>query len=64
MDVIFAFPGVNEAIIAGMDKISLQGWLIKTFNENGYYLLCPFLFGMMGWMLYKTALKKSEIEME
>jgi hypothetical protein len=55
---------VNEAIAAGMDKISLQGWLIKTFNENGYYLLGAFLFGVMGWMLYKTALKKSEIEME
>ncbi|MDB5280419.1 MAG: family oligopeptide transporter [Ferruginibacter sp.] len=64
MGVIFAFLGVNEAIAAGMDKISLQGWLIKTFNENGYYLLGAFLFGLMGWMLYKTAMKKSEIEME
>ncbi|MDN3658443.1 oligopeptide transporter, OPT family [Ferruginibacter paludis] len=64
MGVIFAFLGVNEAIAAGMDKISLQGWLIKTFTENGYYLLGAFLFGVMGWMLYKTAMKKSEIEME
>jgi OPT family oligopeptide transporter len=64
MGVIFAFLSVNEAIAARMQKISMQGWLIKTISENGYYLLGAFLFGMMGWMLYKIAMKKPEIEME
>ena len=64
MGVIFAFLSVNEAIAAGMEKISVQSWLIKILSENGYYLLGAFLFGFMGWMLYKTAMKKSEIEME
>lgn len=58
MGVIFAFLGVNEALAASMDKISLQGWLIKTFHENGYYLLGACLFGMMGWMLYKNSFEK------
>jgi OPT family oligopeptide transporter len=64
MGVIFAFLSVNEAIANSMEKISLQGWLIKILSENGYYLLGAFLFGLMGWMLYKTAMKKAEIEME
>ncbi|WP_301921506.1 OPT family oligopeptide transporter [Ferruginibacter sp.] len=64
MGVIFAFLSVNEAIANSMEKISLQSWLIKILSENGYYLLGAFLFGLMGWMLYKTAMKKAEIEME
>jgi hypothetical protein len=42
MGVIFAFPEVNEAIIAGMDKISLQGWLIKPLMKMG--ITCCVLF--------------------
>lgn len=64
MGVIFAFLSVNEAIANKMQKISAQGWLIKMLSQNGYYLLGAFFFGLMGYMLLKTALKKSEIEME
>ncbi len=64
MGVIFAFLGVNEFIAGKLDKISLQGWLTRTISEDGYMLLGALLFGMMGWILYKTAMKKQEIEME
>jgi putative OPT family oligopeptide transporter len=64
MGVIFAFLGVNEAIAGKMEKISMQEWLIKMLSENGYYLLGTFLFGVMAWMLYKFAMKKSEIEID
>lgn len=63
MGVIFAFLGVNEAIAGKMEKVSVQGWLIKVLSENGYFLLGTLLFGMMGWMLYKIAMKKSDIEL-
>jgi hypothetical protein len=62
MGVIFAFLGVNEFIAGKLDKISLEGWLRNTLHDNGYMLLGALMFGMMGWILYKTAMKKSEIE--
>ena len=64
MGVIFAFLGVNEFIAGKLDNLSMQGWLTKLLSENGYMLLGALLFGMMGWMLYKTAMKKNEIEVE
>ena len=60
MGVIFAFLGVNEFIAGKLDKISLQGWLTNLLSQDGYMLLGAFLFGMMAWILYKTAMKKSE----
>ena len=62
MGVIFAFLGVNEFISGKLDKISMEGRLTEILSRDGYMLLGVFLFGMMGWILYKTALKKSEIE--
>ena len=64
MGVIFAFLGVNEYLAGKLDHISMQGWLTNLLSENGYMLLGALLFGMMGWILYKTAMKKSEIVME
>ncbi len=62
MGVIFAFLGVNEFIAGKLDKISLQGWLTNLLSQDGYMLLGAFIFGMMGWILYKTAMKKSDLE--
>ena len=64
MGVIFAFLGVNEFIAGKLDQISMQGWLSHLLSENGYMLLGALLFGTMGWILYKTAMKKSEIVVE
>jgi len=62
MGVIFAFLGVNEFIAGKLDKISIDGWLTNLLSQDGYMLLGAFLFGMMGWILYKTAMKKNDLE--
>jgi OPT family oligopeptide transporter len=61
-----AVAGVIIAFIAGSDSgdkflkhISLEEILSNSFlGVNGYYLLGVLFFAFMGWMLYKTALKK------
>jgi len=36
----------------------MEGALTKSLGEHMYYLLGVAFFAAMGWILYKTALKK------
>ena len=60
-----AVAGVVIAFIVGSDsgekllnKISLEGAISSGIGTNMYYLLGVLFFAVMGWMLYKTAMKK------
>jgi hypothetical protein len=60
-----AVAGVVIAFIAGSDSgdkflknISMEETLSTGLGVNGYYLLGILFFALMGWILYKTALKK------
>jgi len=60
-----AVAGVIIAFIAGSDSgdrflksVSTEGMLSNAMGINGYYLLGVLFFAAMGWILYKTALKK------
>ena len=60
-----AVAGVVIAFIVGSDsgekllnKISLEGAISSGIGTNMYYLLGVLFFAAMGWILYKTAMKK------
>jgi OPT family oligopeptide transporter len=61
-----AVAGVIIAFVSGSDggdrflkTISLEESLEGGLSTNGYYLLGVVFFALMGWMLYRTALKKN-----
>jgi putative OPT family oligopeptide transporter len=64
MGVIFAFLGVNEFISTQLEKISLQHFITQYIHEDGYSILGVLIFGIMGWLLYLAAMKKSEIGLD
>ncbi len=60
-----AVAGVVIAFIVGSDSgekllnaISLEGAISSGIGTNMYYLLGVLFFAAMGWILYKTAMKK------
>ena len=60
-----AVAGVVIAFIVGSDsgekllnKISMESGISGAIGTNMYYLLGVLFFAVMGWMLYKTAMKK------
>ena len=61
-----AVAGVIIAFVSGSDggdrflkAISMEESLSSVLSTNGYYLLGVIFFALMGWMLYRTALKKN-----
>jgi len=62
-----AIAGVIVAFISGsewgnkfLNSVTMEGSISQWLGTNGYYLLGVLFFAAMGWMLYKTALKKTE----
>jgi OPT family oligopeptide transporter len=62
-----AIAGVIVAFVSGsewgnrfLNNVTMEGSISQWLGTNGYYLLGVLFFAAMGWMLYKTALKKSE----
>jgi OPT family oligopeptide transporter len=62
-----AVAGVIIAFFAGSDtgekllnKISLEAGFVNGLSQGGYFLLGTAFFALMGWMLYKVAMKKTE----
>ena len=56
--VIIAFIAGSEGGNKFLNAISLEESLSGSLSTNGYYLLGVVFFALMGWMLYRTALKK------
>jgi len=62
-----AIAGVIVAFVSGsqwgdkfLKSVTMEGSLDDWLGTNGYYLLGVLFFAAMGWMLYRTALKKTE----
>jgi len=60
-----AVAGVIIAFLAGsaggerlLNNVSMENVLHHNLGEGGYFLLGVLFFAAMGWMLYKTALRK------
>ncbi|HSC39505.1 MAG TPA: OPT/YSL family transporter [Chitinophagaceae bacterium] len=58
--VIVAFLMANDSISEQLKKISLENRLTSALGEGGYYLLGTLLFALMGWILYRVGVKRSD----
>ncbi len=61
-----AVAGVVIAFITGtsggekfLQDISMEHGLVNTLSENGYFLLGTLFFALMGFILYRVAMKKT-----
>jgi putative OPT family oligopeptide transporter len=61
MGVLFAFLNVPESTSEFLKKISLEHGLNEALGGGGYMLVGLLFFAVMGWMLYKNGMKKSEV---
>ncbi|HRH60884.1 MAG TPA: OPT/YSL family transporter, partial [Chitinophagaceae bacterium] len=64
MGVLFAFANIPPSVAEWLKKLSAEEWLNENIGQTGYYLLGVAFFALMGYMLYRTALKKEEIVLE
>jgi len=60
MGVIFAFLNIPDKVVAFLKKVSVEGPMTGTLGETGYYLLGIAFFAVMGYALYRAAIKKEE----
>lgn len=62
MGVIVAFMQASDGISKWLADNSKEHTLINMLGENGYQILGVLFFTAMGYILFRTAMKKSEIE--
>jgi len=62
-----AVAGVVIAFITGtsggekfLQNISMEHGLVSTLSENGYFLMGTLFFALMGFILYRVAMKKTD----
>jgi OPT family oligopeptide transporter len=61
MGVLFAFLNIPEKVANYLTKLSVEEGLRSALGgEVGYYLLGIAFFAFMGWMLYRTGMKKDK----
>jgi len=60
MGVIFAFLNIPDKVVAFLKKVSVEGSMTGGLGETGYYLLGIAFFTIMGYVLYRTAIRKEE----
>ncbi len=61
--VIVAILSVNENIAAALLKVSAEHGLTNLLGgETGYYILSIVFFILMGWVLYRVAMKEDKTE--
>jgi OPT family oligopeptide transporter len=59
--VVVALLSVNDNIFKSLQKVSAEHGLTSVFGEGGYAILGVLFFVAMALMLYRQAIKKSEI---
>lgn len=62
MGVLFAILNIPEAIANSLGKLSAEHALVNSIGQVGYYILGVIFFTIMGWMLYRTGMKKTKID--
>jgi putative OPT family oligopeptide transporter len=60
MGVIFAFLNIPDKVVAFLKKVSVEASMTGSLGETGYYLLGVAFFAIMGYVLYRTAIKEEE----
>lgn len=60
--VIVAFLTANDSVNAGLQRISVEHGLSASMGTTGYYLLGVAFFAFMGWVLYRTGMKKTKFD--
>lgn len=63
MGVIVAFMQASDSISAWLHRISREQPLITMLGEGGYHLLGLLFFAGMGYILYSTAMKKTDSDL-
>ncbi len=58
--VLVAILSVNDSIAASLSKVNAEHGLTNMFGENGYYLLGALFFVLMGFVLYRIGIQKTE----
>jgi OPT family oligopeptide transporter len=58
--VLVAILSVNDSITAGLAKINAEHGLTNVLGTNGYYLLGAIFFAVMGFVLYRIGIKKTD----
>lgn len=63
MGVIFAFLNIPEGVANFLAGLSMEHGLVEGIGTLGYYLLGIAFFALMGWMLFRTGMKRdTEVE--
>ncbi|HUM48102.1 MAG TPA: oligopeptide transporter, OPT family, partial [Chitinophagales bacterium] len=62
MGVIVAFLQASDGISKWLNTVSREHALSAMLGESGYHLLGVLFFAAMGYILYNTAMKKSETD--
>jgi OPT family oligopeptide transporter len=60
LGVLFAFLNIPDSVREGLKNLSAEEWLNKTLGEGGYMLLGVAFFVLMGYTLYRIAVKKEK----
>ncbi len=58
LGVIFAFLNIPQKVAEGLKSLSLEHSLKDFMGQGGYYILGVAFFALMGYTLYRIAIKK------
>nr|WP_294908667.1 oligopeptide transporter, OPT family [uncultured Lacibacter sp.] len=58
--VLVAILSVDDGIAKGLGKVNAEHGLVSWAGENGYYLLGAIFFAIMGFVLYRIGIQKTE----
>jgi hypothetical protein len=58
LGVLIAFLQAGDKTSVFMNQLSLEQSLTNALGQGGYMLLGAIIFGFMGWVLYRVAIKK------
>jgi OPT family oligopeptide transporter len=58
--VLVAILSVNENVTKALGNINFEHGLASTLGENGYFLVGALFFALMGFVLYRIGIQKTE----
>jgi len=59
LGVLIAFLQAGDKTSIFMTSLSIEEGLTHAIGAGGYQILGALLFGFMGWVLYRVAMKKA-----
>ncbi len=60
LGVIFAFLNIPTKLANGLKQLSVEEWFKNNFGEGGYYFLGVLFFALMGFTLYRIAVRRKK----